>query len=76
MMPRTVEELEHEAMELPVESRGELAERLLESLEPSDAEIRMSWIREAERRAEEMRSGRVRGEPVGEVLARIRAKLA
>ncbi len=76
MMPRTVQELEVEAMELPVEGRGELAERLLGSLEPTDAEIRASWIREAERRAEEMRSGQVQGEPVREVLARIRAKLA
>ena len=74
-MHRTLQELEAEALKLPVEARGELATRLLDSLEPSDAEIQERWIREAERRAEEMRSGRVRGEPVGEVLARIRAKL-
>ena len=75
-MPRTVQELEAEALELTVEARGELAAKLLDSLEPSDTEIQESWIREAERRAEEMRSGRVQGEPVAEVLARIRAKLA
>ncbi len=75
-MPRTLQELETEALELPIEARGELATRLLESLEHSDAEIQERWIREAERRAAEMRSGRVRGEPIGEVLARIRAKLA
>ena len=74
-MPRSLQELEAEALKLPVEARGELATRLLDSLEPSDAEIQESWIREAERRAEEMRTGKVRGEPVGEVLARIRAKL-
>ena len=74
-MPRTLQELETEALELPVESRSELAVTLLDSLEPSDAEIQERWIREAERRAEEMRSGQVRGEPIGEVLARIRAKL-
>ena len=74
-MPRTLQELETEALELPVESRSELAATLLDSLEPSDAEIQERWIREAERRAEEMRSGQVRGEPIGEVLARIRAKL-
>lgn len=45
--------------------------------EPSmtDPEIRSRWIEEAERRAEELRSGKVRGEPAGEVLARIRARL-
>ncbi len=74
-MPRTLRELKTEALELPVESRGELATTLLDSLEPSDAEIQERWIREAERRAEEMRSGQVRGEPIGEVLARVRAKL-
>lgn len=75
-MPRTLQELEDEVLSLPLEARGELAARLLESLEPSDAEIQERWIQEAERRAEEMRSGRVRGEPIGQVLSRIRAKLA
>ena len=74
-MQRTLQELEAEALKLPVEARGELATRLLDSLEPSDTEIQEHWVREAERRAEEMRSGRVRGEPIGEALARIRAKL-
>ena len=74
-MPRTLRQLKAEALELPVESRGELATTLLDSLEPSDSEIQERWVREAERRAEEMRSGRIRGEPIGEALARIRAKL-
>ena len=76
MMPRTLQELEDEALNLPVEARGQLAARLLESLETSDAEIQERWVREAERRADEMRNGRARGEPVGEALARIRARLA
>ena len=74
-MRRSLRKLESEVLELPVEARGELATTLLESLEPSDAEIEESWIREAERRAEEMRTGQVRGEPIGEVFARIRARL-
>ena len=74
-MHRTLQRLASEALKLPVDARGELAARLLDSLEPSDSEIQERWIREAERRAEEMRSGRVRGEPVGDALARIRAKL-
>lgn len=74
-MPRDLQALEAEALMLPVEARGELTTRLLDSLEPSDVEIQERWICEAERRAEEMRSGQVRGEPIGEVLARIRAKL-
>ncbi len=74
-MSRTLEELKTEALKLPIESRSELAATLLGSLEASEAEIQESWIREAERRAEEMRSSQVRGEPIGDVLARIRAKL-
>ncbi len=75
-MPRKLPELEAEVLRLPDEDRGQLAARLLDSLELTDAEIHERWIDEAERRAEEMRSGRVRGEPVAEALARIRAKLA
>ena len=74
-MQRTLQELEAEALKLPVEARGELATRLLDSLEPSDAEIQKRWIQEAERRAQEMRSDQVPGEPIGDVLARIRTKL-
>ena len=76
MMSRTLRELEAEALQLPVEDRGQLVARLLESLEPSDAEIQQLWIREAERRADELRSGQGRSEPLEEVLTRIRAKLA
>lgn len=76
MAHQSFQELEDEALNLPLEARGQLAARLLESLEPSEAEIREQWIQEAERRAEEMRSGRVQGEPVKAVLARIRARLA
>lgn len=72
-MPRTLQELEAELLSLPLEDRGELTVRLLESLEPSDAEIHQRWVEEAERRAQEMRSGQAQGEPVVEVLARIRA---
>jgi putative addiction module component (TIGR02574 family) len=75
-MPRTLQELEAEALQLPVEARGQLVARLLESLEPSDAEIQQLWIHEAERRADELRSGQVRSEPLEEVFTRIRAKLA
>ncbi len=63
-MPRTLRQIKAEALKLPVESRGELATTLLDSLESSDSEIQERWIREAERRAEEMRNGRVRGEPI------------
>ena len=74
-MQRNLQELEAEALKLSVEARGELATRLLDSLEPSDREIQERWVQEAERRAQEMRSGQVPGEPIGDVLTRIRSKL-
>ncbi len=48
---------------------------MLNRLKSSQTKIEERWIHEAERRAEEMRAGEVRGEPVSDVLARIRAKL-
>ena len=72
----TLQELEIEALKLPLDARGKLVARLLESLEPSDQEVRASWVEEAERRAQELRSGQVRSEPFGEAMARIRAQTA
>ncbi|MCP3958288.1 MAG: hypothetical protein GY719_10595 [bacterium] len=37
-MPRTLQELESEALELPIEARDRLAARLLKSLEPVERE--------------------------------------
>ena len=74
-MHRTAQDIEEEALNLPIEARGRLAARLLDSLEPATADIEQEWIREAESRAADLRSGAVVGEPVGQALARIRAKL-
>lgn len=57
MMPRTLKELEAEFLSLPVEARGRLTRRLLDSLKRSDAEIQPLF----ERRAEKSTSGRAYG---------------
>lgn len=75
-MARPLKDIEEELLQLPLEARSQLAARLLDSIEPSDEEVQALWVEEAERRAEEMRSGKVRGEPASEVMARIRRKLA
>ena len=76
-MPAVLKKLEDEVMRLPVRSRARLAERLLASLddEPADPDAEKLWAGEAQRRAEEIASGRVKGIPAGKVLRKARAAL-
>ena len=55
-----IAELEAEVMKLDLSTRADLAEKLLRSLDSlTDAENEALWAEEAERRAEELRSGTV-----------------
>ena len=76
-MPAVLKKLEDEAMRLPARARARLAERLLASLdeEPIDPDAERLWAAEAERRAEELASGRVKGIPADKVLRKARAAL-
>jgi putative addiction module component (TIGR02574 family) len=56
----TTEELISEAMSLPVELRARLVDELLKSLNPSQADIDALWAAEAERRVNEIESGKVK----------------
>ncbi len=68
-MPLTLEKLVEEAMHLSPDSRAELAERLMESLVlPGNSETQSLWIAEAERRYDELASGKVKGIPGEDVL--------
>ena len=75
-MSRTVDHLAKEALQLPSALRAELADRLVESLEsaPSD-EIQKTWTREALKRRDEVRSGKVQTIPGDQVLAEARRAL-
>jgi putative addiction module component (TIGR02574 family) len=53
-------ELFNEAISLPVEIRTQLVEKLLLSLNPLQKEIDKLWAKEAEKRVEEIRSGKVK----------------
>lgn len=76
-MPMTVEQIADEALALPSEARALLADRLVESLDPAeDGLIRQLWVREARRRIEEVRSGRVTTVPAEEALAQVRQAIA
>ena len=75
-MPLTIDEITTEAMQLPVSSRAELAEKLVESLDfPENDDIQRAWAAEAISRRDEVRSGRVQTIPGEQVLAEVRRML-
>ncbi len=65
------EELVKEAISLPVEIRAQIIDKLLESLNPSQKEIDKLWAKEAEKRVEEIQSGKVKTIPGEEVFKKI-----
>lgn len=56
---------------LPIDMKLELIDHLLESISPMTKEIEEAWKAEAERRIEEVRSGKVTPIPAVEVFAEI-----
>jgi putative addiction module component (TIGR02574 family) len=69
------DELISEAMSLPVEVRTLLVNKLLESLNPPNKEIDELWAKEAEKRVEDIRTGKVKTIPGEEVFKKIRKKI-
>ena len=64
-MAPSAEKLLQEALALPEEARVDLAEALLESVEPGRAEegAAAAWSAEAKRRLEQVRTGAVKAVP-------------
>ena len=71
-MPMTLDQIVEETRHWPPEKVGELVGRLTEDLHNSDPEIEAAWKSEIDRRIAEIESGRVRGVPLEESLARAR----
>lgn len=69
------EELIQEAISLPVELRARLVDELLKSLNPSQADIDALWAAEAERRVNEIESGKVKPIPGEQVFEELRKRL-
>ena len=69
------EQLEAQLMQLPPHVRARLAEALLASLDEADTELDVAWADEAERRAVDMRTGKVVPVPSDDAHARARANL-
>lgn len=72
-MISTVEQITEDALALPSEARALLADRLVESLDPTeDGYVRQLWVKEALGRRDDIRAGRVQTIPGDEALARVR----
>ncbi len=68
-------ELISEAISLPVEVRTLLVNKLLESLNPTKNEIDELWAKEAEKRVEDIKTGKIKTIPGEEVFKKIREKI-
>ena len=69
-------ELIAEAISLPVEERAIVVDSILRSLNSPNADIDCQWIVEAERRLDEVRTGRLKTIPGDQVFAQIRKRFA
>jgi putative addiction module component (TIGR02574 family) len=73
-----LDELESEALKLPIEERAKLAQRLILSIDDEgepDPEHERLWMEEIERRCRAIDEGRARLIPAEEVFASIEADL-
>lgn len=76
LMGTTVEQLAEQAMSLPTESRAQLADLLVESLDAEElGRIDQMWAAEAKRRRDEVRAGRVKTIPGEKALRKVRKAL-
>lgn len=75
-MPDLVAELAARARALSPEDRARLAEELLSSLDPRDAEVESAWDAELRRRIAEVEGGAVRLIAAEEVFAEVRRSMS
>ncbi len=60
-----------QAISLPVETRAQLIDKLLQSIHPVQKEVDEIWAVEAEKRVEEIKSGKVKTIPGDKVFKKI-----
>jgi putative addiction module component (TIGR02574 family) len=68
------QELITEAISLPVEDRALIVDYLLKSLNHGESAIEKKWAEEAQRRFDELRSGRVQALPGDVVINNLRKR--
>jgi len=74
-MPSTAQII-HDAESLPVEERTFVVDFLLKTLNPPDPEIDNQWAAVANRRLDELRTGKVTPIPGDDIFAKIRQRFA
>jgi len=72
----TLRTLEREVLELSPKSRARFAEKIITTIDDyTDPEIKKTWEEEIERRVKEITSGKTKGIPANEVMAKARRAL-
>ncbi|MBC8031256.1 MAG: addiction module protein [Pyrinomonadaceae bacterium] len=75
-MSTHLEQLTADAMKLPLRDRVQLAQRLVSTLDDEvETNVEALWFAEAERRLEELRSGKVQGIPAKDAFRDARETL-
>lgn len=75
-MDARFDEIVASAMKLSEKERARLAQELIASLDAEmEPDVEGLWLAEAERRLEELRSGKTRGVPAKEAFAKARRAL-
>jgi len=75
-MANLARDLESKALKLSRSERARLAQRLISSLDQElDPDAEKLWLREAERRLAELKSGKVAGIPAAKVIRKARSML-
>lgn len=75
-MAKSAHDLEARALKLSRKERARLAQRLISSLDQElEADAEELWLREAERRLSELKSGKVTGIPAEKVIRKARSTL-
>lgn len=75
-MTKSLVQIEHEAIELPLADRAHLIASLIASLDSADeGDVEAAWEREVLARSDELCRGAVRAVPSAEALTRARRNL-
>jgi len=75
-MSTNLDQLTADAMKLPLRDRVQLAQRLISTLDDEvEADTEALWFAEAERRLDELRSGKVQGIPAEDFFRKAREAL-
>jgi putative addiction module component (TIGR02574 family) len=72
----TIRALEKEVLDLPPQSRVRFAEKIIESVDDfTSREIETAWAHEIGRRVQDIESGKVKGIPAKQAMAKARRAL-